>query len=219
MHSGREEEDLLLGEVARPLRILRQQRRREPRLEPPRWRMLRSLRHPLLTADGDQIDPPTLDRARQQLAVVVDARRLLNRQLRGCARDGRVRKIGVRSCPPLATPLALAAVDCAGESTLTSPGRFGIGGLEIIDEGESSIGYDDNENYCWRISPASASSTTALTLVFDLFQTETNHDFVTVYDASTEDDANPTILFRQSGACPTPRARAPRTTSGRHLDR
>ena len=83
---------------------------------------------------------------------------------------------------------ARASIDCSGgETLLSAPAHFGVGGLDIVSEGESSLSYADNENHCWRIEPA-AGGATALTVLFDLFQTEASHDFVTVYDAATADE-------------------------------
>ena len=40
---------------------------------------------------------------------------------------------------------ARASIDCSGgETVLSAPSYFGVGGLDIVSEGESSLSYADN---------------------------------------------------------------------------
>ncbi|WP_106794594.1 CUB domain-containing protein [Aquimarina sp. Aq78] len=85
------------------------------------------------------------------------------------------------------TTSAAAADPCNGGATLTAnSGNF--------EDGSGAQNYANNRNCTWLIKPGNGGT---VTLNFDSYNTESNYDFVTVYDG---ENANATQLGRFSGA-------------------
>ena len=87
----------------------------------------------------------------------------------------------------LLLPLAEAAWPTCTRVNVAPDTAFGIGGKHDP--------YDDGAEACWVLT----SPGDRLTVAFDFFQTEFQHDYLTVYDGQDDDDP-----LQVSGELPSP---------------